>query len=461
VSKQRLFLLPNSFWLAQFFLVVQQIIVASSSVWITRLIVHISEGQPVLLWLWLYLASLILPYLPGAFALIEITKAQAKIVVNYVQEFAQRYPGKIVEWSNRQQRSKKSSILSGEAYPTLTSYVDYLYHLSSSALNVFFNLLALSILVDASLVLSYGCGIFLASLLLYFQKRSKERLSLKAQQSRIRWISLLLLAWDNILLNNSYNFRIWNHKSLERGKRLIGKAVQLGTFSQFVSIAMAFALIFPSIILVIYLAYTHIHDLPFLAVLVVVLPRLFQVLTFSYELLFLVADLPMQKAKLKTVLALLDDSENKEEAQDMLDRIDWEKIDVVSHEPMIKQAKIEPKELLQALPATGRMTLHGENGSGKTSLLLAMKIKHGKDAFYLPSKHELLFMHERRQASTGQLSRQILEELASNIEAPVILLDEWDANLDRKNKQEISSLIDTLALNRCVVEVLHQKHDIQ
>ncbi len=35
-------------------------------------------------------------------------------------------------------------------------------------------------------------------------------------------------------------------------------------------------------------------------------------------------------------------------------------------------------------------------------------------------------------------------------------LSQWDANLDSSNRAEISTLIDEIARNRCVIEVRHR-----
>ncbi len=59
--------------------------------------------------------------------------------------------------------------------------------------------------------------------------------------------------------------------------------------------------------------------------------------------------------------------------------------------------------------------------------------------------------------STGQFAFKILNEVKGKVDTLVILLDEWDANLDRTNTQELSLLIDELSLNHCIVEVLHGK----
>lgn len=451
-------LLHNSLWIALVCLVVQQLIVASSSIWLTRLILHISEGAPALIWLGLYLLSLILPYFPGALALIETAKAKGAISINYIQQFAKLYPGKIFEWSNHQEKKYKASIISGEAYPTLTGYVDYIYQLTASGLNVFFNLIAFAILINPAFFLSYIVGIVLAALILHFQTFLKEKLSNQEQQSRIKWLSLLLSTWDNVLLNNKYNLSIWNRNTNESGNNLIKSSVSLEKYSQMISIGMAFSLTLPSIILVVYLASTNIHDLPFLSILVVLLPRLFQVLTYSYELLLLLADLPMQRTKLNTVLGMLDVPEKADESHAMLERVDWEKITSALKNSEDSTTSISARELLQNLPKSGRIAIHGENGSGKTSLLMLLKMKHGENAFYLPYKHDLLFNQEKMKGSAGQISKQILEEIKTEIPAPIILLDEWDAHLDNRNRIEISLLIDQLAAKSCVVEVLHLKH---
>jgi ABC-type transport system involved in cytochrome bd biosynthesis fused ATPase/permease subunit len=437
-------------------LVIQQAIVASSSIWLTWLILGVSEGQPSLTWLWLYLVSLILPYLPGAFALIQVSKTQIKSCVNYIQEFSQLYPGKILKWSDREQRSTISSILSGEACPTINGYIEYLYHLVSSGLNVFFNLFVLAALINSSLLITYAIGVTLSLIILYSQKSFKTKLALKAQESRIQWTSLLIKSWDNILINNLYNLNIWNRKASIQGKNLTENTITLEKFNQLIGIIMAFALILPSMMLITYLAMMNLENLAFLATLIVLFPRLFQVLTYSYELLFFISDFPVQKAKLNTVLSVIKSPELDENNDALWKRVHWNKI--YFKQPL--EGIISAKDLLFKLPNNGRITLHGENGSGKTSFLLLLKMQHNTSAFYLPSKHDLLFEElENNKLSTGQQAFKALKEIKEKVDTPIILLDEWDANLDKKNRHELSMLIDELSLNHCIVEVLHVKQE--
>lgn len=431
-------------------LVVQQLIVASSTIWITRLIAHIQEGHFVFYFLALYLAALLLPYFPGAAALVEMAKAKVRANVQFTKCFANNYRGQVVEWANSSHHTTKSSILTGEAPQTINGYLDFLYHFCSCSLSVVINLLVLAFIVEPLLLLSYAIGITFAFLILHFQKRWKRILSLRAQQGRIKWLSMLFNAWDNVLLGNRYNFGLWQNKTQQRAQRFTNSTIKLMGFSQGISVAMAFALLAPTFALVCYLAVVNAQNLTWLAMLVVVLPRLFQVLSYSYEMLFVLADFPMQKSRLQTVTKMLTAPENSEESLEK--RIQWEKIQVVCAD----KNRMVAKELLSALPTKGRLTLQGENGSGKTSLLLLVKMVQKESAFYLPPKHGLEFVGIKDGLSTGQLACTILQEFADKVTTPIILLDEWDANLDSKNMKKLSKVIDKLASKGIVIESRHR-----
>lgn len=435
-------------------LIAQQLIVASSTIWITSLIANIQQGTFSYPLLGLYLTSLFLPYFPGAGALIEMTKAKMKANVQYIDSFAHIYRGQIVEWTNSSQHSSISAMLTSEGPQAINGFLDYSYHFGSCGLNVLFNLTILAFIIDPWLLASYSVGILLAFLVLKIQKKLKKRLSLKAQQGRVKWISMVLKLWDNVLIDNSYNFTIWKNKIDYRAKRLAKSGIELEKVSQGVSIGMAFLLLGPSFALICYLPILHEFNLTILAIMVVALPRLFQVLSYSYEMLFVLADFPMQTSRLKTITKLLDSSNlySSEQASLALKkRIQWDKIRISSNSTLVSL-----NTFLEGMPSQGRYTIRGENGSGKSSFLFMLKVLKGHEAFYLPAKHDLFFQRSRNGFSTGQLARETLRELLEKLPAQVVLLDEWDANLDTPNQEKLSQLIDQISQNKCVVEVRHR-----
>lgn len=126
-------------------------------------------------------------------------------------------------------------------------------------------------------------------------------------------------------------------------------------------------------------------------------------------------------------------------------------------------------EMIAAMKS-GRITLQGANGSGKTTLINLIKAEFHDRAFYLPTNSRLAFEKTFDNAySTGQKVKVHLDELktilldsvkcdGNNNDTPkrILLLDEWDANLDAKNKEQISAMLDIFSKHYCVVEIRHR-----
>ena len=86
---------------------------------------------------------------------------------------------------------------------------------------------------------------------------------------------------------------------------------------------------------------------------------------------------------------------------------------------------------------------------------MALKKHFGEKAFYLPTHSDLDFGDEFRNISSGQKLFKIVE-LMKSFDEPIILLDEWDANLDDKNRSELNKIIVELAKTKTIVEIVHR-----
>jgi ABC-type transport system involved in cytochrome bd biosynthesis fused ATPase/permease subunit len=118
---------------------------------------------------------------------------------------------------------------------------------------------------------------------------------------------------------------------------------------------------------------------------------------------------------------------------------------VLSHDDLLSQAAKK-----------GRLTLRGENGSGKSTALMLVKNALANRAFLLPTYSQLSFTSETNKYSTGESLHNRLIEILERVDVDVLLLDEWDANLDSDNQERLSALIDQLSLKKCVIEVRHR-----
>jgi ABC-type transport system involved in cytochrome bd biosynthesis fused ATPase/permease subunit len=124
--------------------------------------------------------------------------------------------------------------------------------------------------------------------------------------------------------------------------------------------------------------------------------------------------------------------------------------------------------------------VRGGNGTGKSTLLAALKAEIKNRAYYWPTTDRLAFRfaiqaglddaddfgeeeqdaraRRRRRAgfSSGERQLKSLEEIVAHTDAAIYLLDEWDANLDASNRAAADALVEQLAHRARVIEISHR-----
>jgi ABC-type hemin transport system ATPase subunit len=142
--------------------------------------------------------------------------------------------------------------------------------------------------------------------------------------------------------------------------------------------------------------------------------------------------------------------------------------------------------------STGLLAVRGGNGTGKSTLLSALKCHLRGAAFYWPTHDRLAFAfnspgqgdngssspaqeddadgeaedaaelsaqeesEERKGYSSGERQLRVLREIVAKTNYRVYLLDEWDANLDATNRAAATALVEQLAQRARVLEISHR-----
>ncbi len=434
-------------------LVIQQLIVASSTLWIVRLSNDVVTGNDFSTNLLLYLSSLLLPYLPAAVMSVLLVTWEQSTLRKYINLFIEANSQRTNLWSDKSKRDEFISTVNHEGSQTIDQAVHYYFGLASSGLNTFLNILTISFLVDSFFVVSYSISLILGFLLIKFQNNQHKKLVNEAQDSRIELGKSILSFWDNVVLGNVYNLGFWRKSTDQRIGRAIKNNVAASVFRELISIAISLLTFLPTLLIAAYGMYRHIGDPVALAAFVVIMPRLFLILSYTYDLLYLVTQFGSVKTRVKNILKVVELQESNQSYY--VQRINWKSIQLQGHH-QVNAHPVSIDSLKQLVNQPGRITVRGENGSGKSSLLLEMKRIFKEDAFYLPSQNHLHFFFGEIEKSTGELLKKQLEEVYKNVEAKLILLDEWDANLDSSNQNQLSQLIDEIAQKKCVIEVRHR-----
>jgi ABC-type transport system involved in cytochrome bd biosynthesis fused ATPase/permease subunit len=443
-----------------------EIISASSSLWLVKIMQRITADQEFITFLMLYLGSLLLPSIPWCLAFIFRTSWRQEAQREFIRAFVTSNKSNIAEWGNKGMREQKMSLLTSEGPQTLNNFIDYAFEVASYALSVFCNIIALSIVVEPLFLMAFSLSLLSVILIMKLRKRAQRQLTKKALTARIDLSQSLLGAWDNVLIGNDYNFQLWQERTHTRMNRCLQKNVDLERFDQIMAILVSLITMVPALIVVVYFVITYQGDKTKLASFFVTVPILFLILSYTYLMLGHAFRWGIHKSKLTCVYQAIQPA--KTEEGEMTRRVKWPKIELTMNEGAALEGYLGSQafspatslsshhDIIQHTGTPGRITLRGENGSGKSTVLGLVKQSLCERAFLLPTHSHLNFTSEKNKYSTGETLKKRLVEILDKVEVDVLLLDEWDANLDKENRQILSDLIDQIAEVKCVIEVRHR-----
>lgn len=432
-------------------LVVQQAIVASSTVWLARFAAAAVSGRPIAVDGALYGISLLLPYLPGLLSLTCVSLWELDLNKRLIDRFVDRNRGRIALWRDHEERARRTSLLSKEGPQALQESANYFYELFSTGLNVLLNAAAIAFVIHPIFAASYAVGFVFCAVLIWKSRLRNESLAVQAQDSSVRFTGVMFRVWDNVLLANRLNLREWSRNADDAFGAARRDRMRLVGFTQMMSGATTVFAVLPVAAAVVWFLSLHPTRSPETTALLITLPRLFMILTATFHLLSLGFGWIAHIAKIRAVFDGADDS--TEASTDLRSQIDAGRITVESGASPAGAMDLDSLDGLLNLP--GRHTIRGENGAGKSALLLRLKEARAERATYIPASHDLDVGGLDLDQSTGQRAKGSLIEILRQDSSPVMLLDEWDANLDANNRALLSEVIQRESLKRCIVEVVH------
>lgn len=425
---------------------VQQLIVASSNLWLVETTKALSAGKPFLGNLSLYVGSLFLPYLPGALALVVFQLWVSESQFRFWDGYQSRLFGKIGIWNSDRHKSLKLPLIVKEGPNWIESMCQWLYGTFDSFLNCLLNIVVLAALIKIQLLVAFAIGAGLSCVAIVMQKNYLGRLAETLENDRADLTHATQNIWDNVLIGNRINAGHWRGRLLSCYQAFRISTLRHERFNQVISVVIAFLSNAPVFVCFFYyICQPGVSNAQILSS-IVLLPRLFQIVNSSHYFLWQMTQAGSLFARERFITSQLNEGESKELAARI--RPDRLRIESAAGE------SLTATEILNQLPSHGRFTVRGENGAGKSSLMMHVKSQLGEGAFYLPAKSDLLF-DRPIEGSTGQRLSQIMEILAQAGSRLVLLLDEWDANLDAENTARISQLIERISRTNLVLEVRH------
>ena len=417
-------------------------------------------------------------YASGAVSWVFAEQAGYGAFGRYVLQFAHqnRYETRLL--NDKAMREQVEPFLTGE---TFYIFFHLMYELEGDLkllLGLMFNSIVLGMEIDAGLPMAYAAvfvALFGVQLLL---RNPIANAYLINQQMTNRMTAQGYTAWDNVFVGNRYNLRLWlaGFKSRVRDAlRAQIKAVVAREGMSAMGGVVALAVVFAVMIAI---AARDTTDASALIAIAATLPRQIEMTHDVHQLASGWNELVAIWARIGGV------TENMRPAADPAhdDRIKFDRLTLREGEDTVDATSID--EALGAVlgKPTGRINVRGANGSGKSTLLAVLKANIKTRAYYWPTTERLAFQFgeamtpeqaeqaeqaaeqpakpkgRRRKAgfSSGERQLRSLEEIVKFTDAAIYLLDEWDANLDKKNRAAAEDLIETLAQRARVVEISHR-----
>ena len=458
------FLLCRPFYVMLFFLVIEAALAAATTAFIIKAAHDVAEQEFLISdFVWIVLAQSA-SYAVGATSWIFAERAGFGAYGRYMLRFARDNRSQPALLGDKAQRDVAEPFLTNE---TFQIFFELVYELEADLklfFGLIFNAIVLGFAIDAGLPGVYAAVFVVLLGLQYLVRRPVAGAYLAQQRTTNRMTAHTYTAWDNITAGNRYNYRLWHAGFKQRLRAALDAQIRAILAREGIA---AISGVFALVVVFSYLAWIagrNVTDTAMLIALAATLPRQ---IDLSYNVHGLASgwnDLLAVWTRMTGACAAMRPAPDANFDQ----RIRFDGVALSDgHEAVVCASVDDALNRIKA-HSQGRILVRGSNGSGKSSLLVALKSRLGSQAFYWPTSDKLAFAFSGNSApddedepsasgfSSGERQLKSLQEIVNRTRATVYLLDEWDANLDAKNRASAEALVAQLAARAVVVEISHR-----
>jgi ABC-type bacteriocin/lantibiotic exporter with double-glycine peptidase domain len=330
--------------------------------------------------------------------------------------------------------------------------------------------------IDGGLPAAYGAVFAILMALQWTLRRRVAGIYLENQRQNNRVIAHGYTAWDNVFTGNRYNLHLWLRGFKEKLRDCLRAQIKaimaregLSAFGGILGLAIVFSTM-------VFVASHNAGDTELLIALAATLPRQIEMTNNVHEFASGWNDVLAMWTRIGGIV----DNMQPAADPDFDDRIKFDRLLLRERDSTKLCGSVaEAIALVRARP-TGRITVRGGNGTGKSTLLAALKAEIKTRAYYWPTSDRLAFQFAASAVddepedyfdddmapaktiakppgfSSGERQLKSLQEIVAYTDAAIYLLDEWDANLDSTNRAAADALVEELAQRARVVEISHR-----
>jgi len=444
---------------------IEKALITSSTFWIGKLLMSFEKARPIRNYLGLFVGSLLGSQLANIYCKMFLKDANADSLKAFHHEFQNNHRNQARNFNNQELKSEREpNITGGEGAKFISGSIEYMTKGITNMAGVTFGLITVALAANNKMVLAS----FMASPLLAFavikaaEKKLEQAYSV-SQKARKHLSHISGMVWDNVTVSNEYNYQIYykaSEAALKAIKDTAANAERILRFSTFFAALLAYAPILFSVIYSIQGSKSNNRGGGRLSTKSLLIGSTLQqqisIFQSFYELCASISqwNIFISSAGLiyKSIAPL-----GQGDLATTPATISWDLL-------RFKGTQSSSYNQLEHLGSEirvmdyGRITITGDNGSGKTTVLTHLKDQFGSQAFYLPTFSKLAFESTKgSKLSSGQEFKARLQEIIDNVKCKFIFLDEWDATLSISNREALDEVINKFAEDAVVVEVSHRQ----
>jgi hypothetical protein len=429
-------------------IVIQQLLSASSVIFLTRAINSTSNSSEIFINIIIFFILIISPYVPvciAQFTMYQVVNTTHKKIV-YDNINTLRYKTYLLKCNKK---DIFISNLSRNSFMIINDYFTYIYRVISLILNVFFTIVIISTLISLEYLYSFIFSLVVSLIFINYIKNKVEKSSIIVENNLSIYASSIERSWSNFIFGSNKNL-INYMKSLDSSsEKYYSSKLNNAYLQQLSNFCSAIIALLPLAIISIYLIHKNLDTTSLLSAILVNLTRMVGLFSFLGTLVYDITNFVQIKSRIKNMV-------------DSLDIVDFtfiEKKDILKPIFINGQAFEKYSVFSDFLKnfLYGRFTITGDNGSGKTTMLYKLLEEYKDKAIFIPTSPKYLEWETKiNNLSTGEQLYNIMINEVKNCNEDIILLDEWDANLDKNKMILIDQLIDDISSRKVVIEVRHR-----
>ncbi len=439
---------------AIFWMLVASFLKASPTIW-SYFLLEEAESISVLMVI-CTICSYIAAIIPEILYFTDIDRAEFEATKKYVELFSENHKDSPEFMLDKDFRDKQEPLLTTENRKLIREALVVMQNGVTSSSSILIDVVLMSSFVSPLYLLGYVCGSLLYTKSLAYFKEKNDKISSKVLDKNKALTNILQGGWDNIVTGNKSSFKLWLSRFFNAWHDCRDSVVENAIFMRISGSVGTLIAALPIFGTTVYLFYSYSNDMKQTALLFAILPRQLANIP-SYNLVS--SSFTRWKGISKQLndlsLSLLKPYTHTNPGYNI-------KFNGLSFSENDNMAFFKsPEEFISHVitKKIGRITIRGKNGKGKSVLMCKLNcelLEQNKETFYLPNKSRLSFDPPTEKLSSGEKTKEELKQILNDKTLNYILLDEWDANLDRENMIQISQIIEEAAKNRCIIEIRHR-----